>query len=115
MQATRQLGHGVRGRGPHYGDDRPLEASSPRLHHLVAGPADSSGPGDAPRSARCEHIAPTPTPGDKGYEASWANGLVGWTGSPEWKVVGGTPVSDGSDKDYSTALINAPYRPRDQI
>jgi hypothetical protein len=54
-------------------------------------------------------MTPVPAhPGDVLYQADWTNGMNGWTGGEDWKIVSGMLVNDGTGYD---SQILAPYQP----
>ncbi len=67
-------------------------------------PTVTPSPPPSPSPAPIPTLTPTPTPsptppppGTILYQADWSNGLNGWKGSPDWKVLNGMLLSDGSN------------------
>lgn len=58
----------------------------------------TSAPAPIPTPTPTPTPSPTPPPpGTILYQADWSNGLNGWKGSPDWKVLNGKLLSDGSN------------------
>lgn len=54
----------------------------------------------------------TPTrPGTVLYQADWSQGLDGWVGGSQWKVLNGQLVNDGSDGECIQPTIVPPFQP----
>ncbi len=49
-----------------------------------------------------------PPAGSVLYTANWSGGMAGWTGTQDWKTVGGMLVNDGTG---GNSLVIAPFQP----
>ena len=83
---------------------------------LTLTPAFSPTSVTTPLSALTPTPNPTsvsnPVPGQVLYRADWSNGLNGWGGGGEWKVLNGTLINDGtSNNNCGTPSIVPPYQP----
>lgn len=93
--------------------------ANPPLTPLAASPTTSARETTAAQGAtqaeRATPAAPSPTrprPGTIMYQADWSGGMAGWFGSPDWKVVNGTLVNDGTKNFFNEleASILAPVQ-----
>src|SRR5437588_470683 len=86
------------------GSASPVEVQipSPSTSVSASAPTSTAGP-TAPVTASATPSGRAALP----YQADWSTGMGGWTGSQDWKAVGGMLVNDGSS--YSQAAsVTAP-------
>jgi serine/threonine protein kinase len=92
----------------------PAAGASPTV-----GPTDTSSSGSNGDTSPTVDTSPTAnssptvavTPGTTVYTADWSNGMHGWAGSPDWKVLNGVLLNDGTNGNVMAGqTITPPYQ-----
>jgi hypothetical protein len=95
------------------------EFSLPQLFSRSSSPASNSNTSNnptattqAPTSTPIPTSTPVPKAGTVLYAANWSQGATGWSADPQWKILNGTLLTDGSCVEYFSAIcaISAPYK-----
>ena len=84
----------------------PASSSSPTV-----GSTDTSTPGSSNNTSPTPIATTVVTPGTVLYTADWSGGLNGWAGSPDWKVLNGVLLNDGTAGNVTAGpTIVPPYQ-----
>ncbi len=85
----------------------------------TVGPTDTSTPLSNGNTSPTVDTSPTAgssptvavTPGTTLYTADWSNGMNGWAGSPDWKVLNGVLLNDGTASNVTAGqTITPPFQ-----
>lgn len=85
----------------------------------TVGSTDTSTPGSNGDTSPTVDTSPTAnsspavsvTPGTTLYTADWSSGMDGWAGSPDWKVLNGVLLNDGTASNVTAGqTITPPYQ-----